>query len=416
MSWCRTSIDVGEAHWHFLFKHLRGPTCWAAAPGWQDSHSSCFSWLWGIFRWTNSQCSPHMPRTSSEIPASAKPRGKQTKIELSRSSCLLSPRNTLHVMLENYFLKVTATYVVTLYAISSTKRTRWWTLPTTSFSLNKSFWAKHTVLGLDETHRSESVKTLNRAKKQTDEVLLRPFFYRSVSRWRESLQRVQFHWCHKTDGWICRVQVSLVWGKQFRQLPGMNNMDFIQVQERFFLISVQVKEKVYNTVNENKRQQRDVSGIVMVRHTKRATVPTPLTVCLWAHVPLIAASTEPADCTHHPLLASKKPHTELYEIFIQCVHFSSLFPIPHLGPPLPFKLRHQTDKKDFSLPCFSARLPSCPEALEYLVSSLTANITPLSARSKNLIGGNVTRRKDKNGGWHQEVWWMRFSVELGVKP
>lgn len=105
MSWCRTSIDVGEAHWHFLFKHLRGPTCWAAAPGWQDSHSSCFSWLWGIFRWTNSQCSPHMPRTSSEIPASAKPRGKQTKIELSRSSCLLSPRNTLHVMLENYFFK-----------------------------------------------------------------------------------------------------------------------------------------------------------------------------------------------------------------------------------------------------------------------------------------------------------------------
>lgn len=246
MSWCRTSIDVGEAHWHFLFKHLRGPTCWAAAPGWQDSHSSCFSWLWGIFRWTNSQCSPHMPRTSSEIPASAKPRGKQTKIELSRSSCLLSPRNTLHVMLENYFLKVTATYVVTLYAISSTKRTRWWTLPTTSFSLNKSFWAKHTVLGLDETHRSESVKTLNRAKKQTDEVLLRPFFYRSVSRWRESLQRVQFHWCHKTDGWICRVQVSLVWGKQFRQLPGMNNMDFIQVQERFFLISVQVKGLQYS--------------------------------------------------------------------------------------------------------------------------------------------------------------------------
>lgn len=44
-------------------------------------------------------------------------------------------------------------------------------------------------------------------------------------------------------------------------------MDFIQVQERFLLISVQVKEKVYNTVNENKRQQRDVSGIVMVRHT-----------------------------------------------------------------------------------------------------------------------------------------------------
>lgn len=75
---------------------------------------------------------------------------------------------------------------------------------------------------------------------------------------------------------------------------------------------------------------------------KQATVPTPLTVCLWAHVAIIAASTEPADCTHYLLLASKKPHAELYEIFIQCVHFSSLFPlflpfpIPHLGPPLHF--------------------------------------------------------------------------------
>lgn len=75
---------------------------------------------------------------------------------------------------------------------------------------------------------------------------------------------------------------------------------------------------------------------------KQATVPAPLTVRLWAHVALIAASTEPADCTHYLLLASKKPHAELYEIFIQCVHFSSLFPlflpfpIPHLGPPLPF--------------------------------------------------------------------------------
>lgn len=75
---------------------------------------------------------------------------------------------------------------------------------------------------------------------------------------------------------------------------------------------------------------------------KQATVPMPLSVCLWAHVALIAASTEPADCTHYLSLASKKPHAELYEIFIQCVHFSSLFPlflpfpIPHLGPPLPF--------------------------------------------------------------------------------
>lgn len=75
---------------------------------------------------------------------------------------------------------------------------------------------------------------------------------------------------------------------------------------------------------------------------KQATVPMPLTVRLWAHVALIAAPTEPADCTHYLLLASKKPRAELYEIFIQCVHFSSLFPlflpfpIPHLGPPLLF--------------------------------------------------------------------------------
>lgn len=197
----------------------------------------------------------------------------------------------------------------------------------------------------------------------------------------------------------------------------MNNMDFIQVQEQFFFNQCSgEREGLQYSEWKQKTAKRCLGYSDGTTHIKRATVPTPLTVCLWAHVALIAASTEPADCTHHPLLASKKPHTELYEIFIQCVHFSSLFPIPHLGPPLPFKLRHQTDKKDFSLPCFSAWLPSCPEALEYLVSSLTANITPLSARSKKLIGGNVTRRKDKNGGWHQEVWWMRFSVELGVKP
>lgn len=45
-----------------------------------------------------------------------------------------------------------------------------------------SFRVLKKTLKLDETHRSESVKRLNCAKKQTDEVLLRPFFYRSVSR------------------------------------------------------------------------------------------------------------------------------------------------------------------------------------------------------------------------------------------
>lgn len=153
---------------------------------------------------------------------------------------------------------------------------------------------------------------------------------------------------------------------------------------------------VYNTVNEQ-RWRRGVSGTVMLRRTSRtshrphASRTSPLGTCSINCCLYRACRLH----THHLLLASKKPHTELYEIFIQCVHFSSLptpplflpIPIPHLGPPLAFKLRHQTDKKDFSLPCFSARLPSCPEALEYLVSSLAVNITPLCARSKNLIGG-----------------------------
>lgn len=102
---------------------------------------------------------------------------------------------------------------------------------------------------------------------------------------------------------------------------------------------------------------------------------------------------------HYLLLASKKPHSELYEIFIHCVHFSSLFPsfflFPTLAPSPLFKkffLAPPPNRRERLLPCFSARLPSCPEALEYLVSS---NISPLSARSKNLIGkGN----KEKKGG------------------
>lgn len=44
---------------------------------------------------------------------------------------------------------------------------------------------------------------------------------------------------------------------------------------------------------------------------------------------------------------------------------------------------------------FSAPLPSCPEALEYLVSSLTANISPPSARSKNLIGERKKKKEQK---------------------
>lgn len=158
---------------------------------------------------------------------------------------------------------MTATYVVALYAISSTKRTRWWTLPTISFSLNKTFLAKH----MDETHRPESVKTLNCAKKQTDEVLLHPFFYTWVSRWSESLKRVTFHWCHKMLAEFAVFKCHWCGENSLDSYKAWTIWTSYKFRRDFFFISVQVKEKVYNTVNENKRQQRDVSGIVTVRHT-----------------------------------------------------------------------------------------------------------------------------------------------------
>lgn len=119
---------------------------------------------------------------------------------------------------------------------------------------------------------------------------------------------------------------------------------------------------------------------------KQATVPMPLTVRLWAHVALIAAPTEPADCTHYLLLASKKPRAELYEIFIQCVHFSSLFPlflpfpIPHLGPPLLFfffffsSATKQTRKTSF---CHVFRLDFLPAQEHSSISLVLSQPTSL---------------------------------------
>lgn len=97
-----------------------------------------------------------------------------------------------------------------------------------------------------------------------------------------------------------------------------------------------VEWEVYNALKENKSRGKACLGYrVMVRHTSEASsVPMPLAVRPWARVALIAASTEPADSTHYLLLASKKPLAELYEIFIQCVHFSSLFFFLFLFPTL----------------------------------------------------------------------------------
>lgn len=87
----------------------------------------------------------------------------------------------------------------------------------------------------------------------------------------------------------------------------------------------------------------------------------------------------------------------LFNVFTFLPFFLSffLFVFPTLVPPT---LCHQTDKKDFFLPCFSARLPSCPEALKYLVSSIATNVSPLSARSKNMIGEGHKKEKNKGGG------------------
>lgn len=108
----------------------------------------------------------------------------------------------------------------------------------------------------------------------------------------------------------------------------------------------QVKEEVYDTFKQKAGGRVSRAEWWCDTLLKQATVPTLLAVRPWAHVALIAASTEPADCAHYLLLASKKPHAELYEIFIQCVHFSSPFsslssfsysppwpPSPFLAPP-----------------------------------------------------------------------------------
>lgn len=137
---------------------------------------------------------------------------------------------------------------------------------------------------------------------------------------------------------------------------------------------------------------------------KQATVPTPLTVRLWANVALIAASIEPADSIHTIYCSHQRNHTQnfmkfLFIVFTSLPFFPSFFLFPTLHPPF-FFLAPPPNRQERLLPCFSARLPSCPEAFKYLVSSLTANISPLSARSKTWSGREMKRRK---GGLHQEV-------------
>lgn len=131
-----------------------------------------------------------------------------------------------------------------------------------------------------------------------------------------------------------------------------------------------------------------------------ARVPTSLTVCSWAHVALIAASTEPPVWAHTHTTARIKETTawtlwNFYSVYSLLSPFSSLSSFSY-SPPWPpssscsfFFIAPPPNRQErlLSAMFFSARLPSCPEALEHLVSSLTANVSPPSARSKNLMVG-----------------------------
>lgn len=96
---------------------------------------------------------------------------------------------------------------------------------------------------------------------------------------------------------------------------------------------------------------------------------------------------------------------------------SLFFPFPFLSsfsysppcPPFPFSFSSatkQTRKTSLSR-VFSARLPSCPEALQYLVS---CSISPLSARSKTTGDekkrrkGGVRSRRDVGKALHGARW------------
>ena len=159
-----------------------------------------------------------------------------------------------------------------------------------------------------------------------------------------------------------------------------------------------------------------MSGVEWWRNTvlNRAAVPAPLTVCPWARVALIAASTEPADCTHHPRPASKKARAQLYEIFILCVHFSSLFPlflpfpIPHLAPLLPFSFSSATKQTRKTSLSHVFRLDFLPARKRSSISLAVASLLCLPGAKR--LG---MKRKEEKGGLDQEEMWERLSTVQG---
>lgn len=98
---------------------------------------------------------------------------------------------------------------------------------------------------------------------------------------------------------------------------------------------------------------------------------------------------------------------------------SLFFPFPSLSsfsfsppcPPLPFSFSSatkQTRKTSLSR-VFSAPLPSCPEALQYLVS---CSISLLCLPGAKRLG---MKRKEEKGGLDQEEMWERLSTEQGER-
>lgn len=174
------------------------------------------------------------------------------------------------------------------------------------------------------------------------------------------------------------------------------------------------------------RKQKAVGGVSRVEWCdtllKQATIPTSSTV------PVGTCSINCClhrACRLHTLSTACIKETTRWTLWNFYSMFSLLFPFPSLSsfsysPPSPlllFFLSSATKQiRKTSLPCFAPQLPSCPEALEYLVSSHREHLSSICQEQRNLIGGNEREtKKEEKGRLHQEVWWVSLCTEVGEK-
>lgn len=87
-------------------------------------------------------------------------------------------------------------------------------------------------------------------------------------------------------------------------IPEIVHMSWGHLQGNFKRLTVGARGLHYNS-RKQKAGER-MSRVECDTLLKQAAVPVPLTVCPWAHVALIAASTEPADCTHSACIKETK--------------------------------------------------------------------------------------------------------------